>query len=161
MSDDLFDGPGSADQLDLDAIEGNLLLVKPIQQLSGINTAFGAKDAVEADVHILDGPQGGEVLRGAYIFPLVLQGQVKGNVGTGRFNLGRVGKGTPKPGQKPPWKMLDPTESDRDLARRYIASDKYKENSAAPVAEPAAVSAAGAGAAPTDPWGSNNDQPPF
>lgn len=157
MSDDLFDNPGSSDQLDLEAVEGNLLLVKPIQQLTGINTAFGAKDAVESDVHILDGPQAGEVLRGAYIFPLVMQGQIKGNAGTGRFNLGRVGKGTPKPGQKPPWKLLDPTDADKDLARRYLASDKYKENNTAPVAAAAAAPAPAA-----DPWGAAaSADPPF
>lgn len=161
MSDDQFDDPGSADQLDLDAVEGNLLLVKPIQQLTGINTAFGAKDAVESDVHVLDGNLAGEVLRGAYIFPLVMQGQVKSNAGTGRFNLGRVGKGTPKPGQKPPWKLLDPTDADKELARRYLASDKYKANSAAPVAVAAAPAPAPSPAPADDPWGSGNEEPPF
>lgn len=160
MSDDLFDAPGSADQFSPEDNEGRLLLVKPLQQLTGVTTVHGAKDAVEADIHILDGDQAGTVLRGAYVFPLVLQGQVKGNIASGRFNLGRLGKGVAKPGQKPPWKLADPTSDDTDSARRYLASDVYKRNTSAPVA----VAAAGAPAA-TDPWGAApapaSHEPPF
>ncbi|AER47626.1 hypothetical protein DS6A_72 [Mycobacterium phage DS6A] len=157
MSDDLFDDPGSADQIDLEAVEGRLLLVKPHEVREGIKTAFGEKDAVEADVHVLDGGDAGTVHRGVYLFPLVLIGQLKGNAGTGRFNLGRLGKGEAKPGQKPPWKLLDPTNDDRDLARRYLASDRYKQNTAAPEPEPVAAAAPAGG----DPWGGSNEAPPF
>ena len=151
---DLFDAPGKADQLDWDVLEGRLVLVKPLKVLDGITTAFGAKDAIEVDLHVLDGSDAGSVYRNGYVFPLVLQGQIKGNVGTGRFNLGRVGKGNPKPGQKPPWRLLEPTEADKDLARKYLASDKYKENTAPPVPAAAAPAA--------DPWGSNaTAEPPF
>lgn len=174
MSEDQFDNPGSADQVDWKTLEGRLLLIKPLQQLTGINTANGAKDAVEADVHVLDGDTAGTVCRGAYVFPLVLQGQIKGNAGTGRFNLGRLGKGTAKPGQNAPWKLADPTDADKDLARRYLASDRYKQNNAAPAPAPVAAAAPAAdpwGAAPApaaapaaaapaaDPWG--GDSPPF
>lgn len=155
MTTDMFDGPGSADQFSPSNYEGRLLLIKPLQQLHGINTANGPKDAVEADIHILDGDGAGTALRGAYIFPLVLQGQVRSNIGTGRFNLGRLGKGSAKPGQNAPWVLRDPTDADKDLARRYLASDKFKQNNAA--AEPTPAAAAPA----SDPWGSSGDEPPF
>jgi hypothetical protein len=170
MSDDLFDGPGSADQFGPEEHEGRLLLIKPLKQLTGVTTVHGAKDAVEADIHILDGPRAGEILRGAYIFPLVLQGQVKGNVGSGRFNLGRLGKGSAKSGQKPPWKLSEPTADEQQTARRYLASDHYKNGAAAapapaPAAAPAQSDPWGAAPAPAataaaDPWGSS-DKPPF
>jgi hypothetical protein len=154
VSDDIFDEPGSGssgDNFTPDDLSGRLLLVKPLDHRHGINTAFGEKEAIEADVHVLDGGDAGSVLRAVYVFPLALIGQLKGNVATGRFCLGRLGKGTPKPGQKPPWRLLDPTEDDKTLARKYVASDKFKVNDkpAAP-AKPAA-----------DPWGSADDTPPF
>ncbi|PKQ59759.1 hypothetical protein B5566_02645 [Mycobacterium sp. MHSD3] len=157
MSEDQFDDPGSADQFSPEAHEGRLLLVKPLQQLQGVTTVHGPKDAIESDVHILDGPEAGTVLRGSYIFPLVLQGQIKANTGTGRFNLGRLGKGTPKPGQKPPWKLQESTDDDKALARRYLASAKYQENNttgpvAVAAAPPPSVTA-------SDPW--SGDEPPF
>jgi hypothetical protein len=162
---DQFDGPGSADQFSPKDFEGQLLLIKPLQQLTGITTSNGAKDAVEADVHILDGAGAGEVLRGAYVFPLVLQGQIKGNIGSGRFNLGRLAKGVAKPGQNPPWKLTDPTPEDTELARRYLNSDHYKNANAAPApvaaAAPAAAPPAAAAAPADDPWGSNASAPPF
>ena len=152
MSDDLFDGPGRSDTIDWEALKGHLILVKPLKKLDKVTTTFGDKDAIESDVHIPDGPEAGTVKRNGYIFPLVLQGQVKGNIGTGRMNLGRVGLATPKPGQKPAWILEDPTESDRETARRYLASEIGKSNTAEPVAAVAAAS---------DPWGNGGSEPPF
>jgi hypothetical protein len=160
MSDDLFDGPGSADKFSPEDHKGRLLLFKPTQLLHDVPTKdYGDKDAIEADIHILDGPDAGTVLRDGRVFPLVLIGQLKGNVGTGRFNLGRLGQGEATKG-KPPWKLFDPTPEDADLARRYLASDKYKENSSAPAAPAAAAAPA------SDPWGSapaaaTSHEPPF
>lgn len=119
---DQFDAPGSASGLDLKEIEGRLLLVKPLSQETGINTSLGEKDAVRADITVLDGPDAPIENTDVLIFPRVLQGQVKANIGTGRFNLGRLGKGLAKPGQNPPWKLADPTDADKDVARAYLAS---------------------------------------
>jgi len=46
--------------------------------------------------------RGNQEFRDTLIFPNVLQGQVRGNIGTGRANLGRLGKGVKKPGQNAP-----------------------------------------------------------
>lgn len=119
---DQFDAPGSATGLDLASIEGRLLLIKPLAQETGINTSLGMKDAVRADVVVLDGPDSPAAHGDILIFPKVLQGQVKANIGTGRFNLGRLGKGNAKPGQNAPWKLADPTDADKDTARAYLAS---------------------------------------
>lgn len=160
MSDDLFDGPGSADVFKPVDHNGRLLLIKPKQYLTGVPTKdYGEKDAIEADIHILDGPAAGTVLRDGRVFGLVMIGQLKGNVGTGRFNLGRLGQGAATKGN-PPWKLAEPTGEDAELARRYLSSDKYKENTtaAAPAPAPAAVAAAPAA---SDPWGSSSGEPPF
>ncbi|PJE23619.1 MAG: hypothetical protein CK431_10205 [Mycobacterium sp.] len=159
MSDDLFDGPGSADVFKPTEHNGRLLLIKPKQFLTKVPTKdYGEKDAIEADIHILDGPAAGTVLRDGRIFSLVLIGQTKGNVGSGRFNLGRLGQGPATKGN-PPWKLFDPTGEDAELARRYLTSDKYKENTSAPA--PAAEPAAAAAPAASDPWASSSNEPPF
>ncbi|WP_052313654.1 hypothetical protein [Nocardia thailandica] len=118
---DMFDNPGSATGLDFSSIEGRLLLIKPLALETGINTSLGEKDAVRADITVLDGPDSPEEHRDILIFPKVLQGQVKANIGTGRMNLGRLGKGTAKPGQQAPWKLGDPTDADKDAARAHLA----------------------------------------
>lgn len=158
MVSDEFDGPGSADQISWEDLADRLLLIRPLEILTGINTVHGAKDATVVDLHVLDGPEAGTVYRAGYVFPLVLQNQIKGNVASGRFNLGRLGKGQPKPGQKPPWKLNDPTEDDKVLARRYLASDHYKANGAA--STPASASSDPWGAAPAA-FSGAGDEPPF
>lgn len=153
MSADQFDSPGSATGIDLKEINGRLLLIKPHRVEQGINTTMGPKDATVADVHVLDGDDAGTFYKDVFLWPKVLQSQVKANVATGRYNLGRLAQGTAKPGQNPPWKLDDPNDADKDLARRYLVSDKFKENTTP--TPPAA-------AASTDPWGSNNStEPPF
>ena len=117
---DMFDGPGSASGVVWAEIEGSLLLIKPIKAEEGIQTAFGEAAAVRADLTVLDGPQKGEEYNDTLIFPKGLQAQVKGNCGTGRFNLGRLGKGQAKPGQSAPWLLGDPTDQDKDVARAWI-----------------------------------------
>ncbi|MCK8674119.1 hypothetical protein M1M07_23785 [Rhodococcus sp. HM1] len=118
---DMFDAPGSASGVKWEDLNGKLLLIQPLSEEAGINTSFGAANAVRANVTVLDGPTAGEEFNDTLIFPKVLQSQVKGNVGTGRFNLGRLGKGLAKPGQSAPWMLGDPTDSDKDIARAHLA----------------------------------------
>lgn len=118
---DMFDAPGSASGLDLKTIEGRLLLIKPLSEEKDIQTSFGPKNAIRADVTVIDGPGAPEDHNDVLIWPLVLQGQIRSNIGTGRYNLGRLGKGTGKPGQQPPWKLADPTDADKDTARAHLA----------------------------------------
>lgn len=122
MSSDPFDGPGSASGIQWADYEGRLLLITPHEYLPEVSTSLGVKSAVRADVVVLDGPGAPEEIPDTLIFPRVLQGQVKGNAGTGRMNLGRLGKGVAKPGQSAPWQLGQPTDTDKDLARQYLAS---------------------------------------
>jgi len=119
---DMFDGPSSASGIKWTDLQGRLLLIKPHSYEEGIQTAFGEANAVKADVIELDGPDAGTEHSDTLIFPKVLAGQVKANAGTGRYNLGRLGKGAAKPGQSAPHQLGDPTDADKEVARRYLAS---------------------------------------
>jgi hypothetical protein len=115
---DMFDGP--AEQARITDYEDDLLLVKPLEIEKDIRTAFGDADATVSDVTVLDGDHAGREHRGMLIFQKALQGQLSDRVGTGRMLLGRLGKGTAKAGQSPPWLFFDPTEEDRETARAWI-----------------------------------------
>lgn len=117
---DLFESPASTAALDLTELTGRLLLIKPHRWERDVNTSLGVKDAVVADVTVLDGDDE-PPLTDVFVWPVVLQSQLKSTVGTGKYCLGRLGKGVAKPGQNPPWKLADPTGDDQRLARKYLA----------------------------------------
>lgn len=142
---DLFTDPGTASGINLAELEGRLLLLKPHRVEYGIKTSLGDRDATVADVHVVDGPDAGTVSTEVFIWPRVLQGQLRTNLGTGMFCLGRLGKGTAKPGQNAPWKLLDATDADKAAARAYLEK------------KPAAATAPAAVGAPV----ADDDEPPF
>ena len=143
MSNDPFDSPGSSVGVQWDQLNGRLLLITPLTAEKDIKTTNGPADAIRANLVVLDGPNGVEEFRDTLIFPKVVQSQVRGNIGTGRANLGRLGQGNKKPGQSPPWRLTDPTDADKDIARSYYAGAPAKPTET--VAEPVA---AGAGKRP-------------
>lgn len=100
---------------DWKALEGCLLMVKPLQHLPDIN-------AVQADIHIIDGKKAGTVLRAVHVIPPMLQDQIRSNAELGLLNLGRLGRGAPA-GRGNPWKLLEQTAFDRHLALRYLESE--------------------------------------
>ena len=108
MTDHLIDSPGSTTAIGLEELKGRLLLLRPTRVEIGISTVLGPKDATVADVYVLDGEDSGRVYTQAYIWPKVLQVQLRPTVGTGRYCLGRLGQGVAKPGQSAPWKLADP-----------------------------------------------------
>jgi hypothetical protein len=127
MASDLFDDPASASALDLEGLIGRLLLVQPSRVETGVKTTLGEKDATVVDLHVIDGPNSGEVHDEAFVWPRVLQAQLRPKVGTGRYVLGRLGKGVAKPGQNAPWKLADATDDDKELARKYLAALNVRE----------------------------------
>jgi hypothetical protein len=116
---DAFDSPSSGARIT--DFENSLLLVKPTSREEQIPTTFGPADAIVADVVVLDGSETNpEPYTDVYVFQKALQGQLKAKVGSGRYVLGRLGKGTAKPGQSAPWLLTDPTEKDKETARVYL-----------------------------------------
>lgn len=119
MSDDEFSSPGTAAGFRLANYEGRLLLFHVTSVETGINTTFGPTDAIKAYVEILDGPTAGEGYADSLIFGKVIIQQLSGSVG-GRV-LGRLEKGNAKPGQNAPWRLADPSEMDKTIARKHLA----------------------------------------
>ncbi len=131
-STDPFSSPAEGgDRLPLDDVEGSLLLFTVHGVEKDIQTQYGTSDAVKCDVAALDGDHKAETWDGALIFPRVLQSQLSPRVGG--MVLGRLGKGTAKPGQSAPWTLADPTDDDRETGRKYLA---HIEATKPPATEP-------------------------
>lgn len=115
---DEFEAPASAVGIKWDDYKGDLLLIAVKQVETGISTSFGPKDAVRADVTVLDGTAANEVFVDTLIFPSVLISQTRSAIG--KKVLGRLGQGQAKPGQKAPWRLIEATEEDKAVARAYL-----------------------------------------
>lgn len=164
-----FGAPDNS-QFKPEAHNGRLALVLPHEYKSGIPTTYGVKDAIDAEVVILDGPEAGLRIPTARIFSLVMLGQLKGKVGGSEAVLGRIGKGQAKQGQQAPWILADPTDEDIAVATRW--EQKYGE-----LKQPASVGASSNGGgnassgenwasqrgntAPPKPDQQSYDEPPF
>lgn len=120
---DPFNSPATGGRFSAENNNGKLLLITPTSYKEGIDTTFGKKDAVEATVVIINETAVGdsEKIEDALLFGGVLIGQTKSFIGKGLV-LGRLGQGTAKKGQKPPWVLADPTDAEKDVARAYLAS---------------------------------------
>lgn len=115
-----FDQPGgTGDSITWDELKGALLLVEPLSFESQIPTSLGPKDAVKANVHVLDGPQSGKSYTETLIFPKVLCSQTKNKLG--RKVLARLGQGNAKPGQSAPWQLNETTQADIAVGEAFLA----------------------------------------
>lgn len=117
---DMFDAPASGAKIT--NFEGALLLLQPTEYRENIATSFGPADAVVTEVAVLDGRDSGQKHSGVLIFQKALMGQLRPKVGSGRYVLGRLGRGVAKAGQSAPWMLLDPTDADKDTARAHFAA---------------------------------------
>lgn len=130
VTDVLFDDPGG-DNVEWADHLGKLLLIWPLSQEEVKTADYGDKDAIRADMVVLDGPDGSEELPDILVFPLVLQGQLRKGLRTGNPVLGRLGQGEAKldsrgkEKQKPPWKLFPASDEDKAMAARYV-KDKPK-----------------------------------
>lgn len=120
---DPFDRPAAGGKFNAEDHINKLLLITPTGYIKDKPTTFGVKDCVEANIVVINeaAPGDSEEIEDALLFGGVLIGQTKSKVNKGMV-LGRLGQGTAKPGQKPPWILTDPTDADADTARAYLAS---------------------------------------
>lgn len=100
---------------------GHLLLIYPRDLRTGIVTVNGAADAINADVVILTDQSGPRAETGVLIFQKMLIGTLKGSIGADPV-LGRLARGTARPGQSAPY-VLNPFEAaDGAYATSYLQS---------------------------------------
>lgn len=100
--------------------KGALLVIEPLSFESGIQTSFGAADAVKANVHVLTA-NGSEDYEDCLVFPKLLASQLKGQIGN--KVVGRLGQGAAKPGQSAPWVLEAATAEDLAKAQAWVAQN--------------------------------------
>ena len=100
---------------------GALLLIEPLSVETGIQTSFGAADAVRANVTIIEGPGAGESFPDTLVFPKLLQSQLRSQVG--KKVLGRLGQGSAKPGQSAPWLLNEASADDIAKAEAWVRAN--------------------------------------
>lgn len=83
-------------------LNGHLLICYPLSVEKDIPTTYGAKDAIRINVADLTT---GEFHGDALWFGGYLIGGLKNSIGTPVLAV--MGQGEAKPGQSPPWKLLD------------------------------------------------------
>lgn len=98
--------------------KGALLLIEPTSFESQVNTAFGAADAVKANVYVIDGAGAGDSYAETMIFPKLLVSQTKQMIG--KKVLGRLGQGQGKPGQSAPWLLNEASPEDIAKAEAWV-----------------------------------------
>ena len=109
----------SGEKVPMADLVGALCLIYVKEVRPNITTAYGEKEAVACNWHVLDGPKANEVYEDALIFQGALIGSLKGAVG-GDPVLGRIGLGIKKPGQNAPYVINPFTAQDAVLATAYI-----------------------------------------
>jgi hypothetical protein len=116
-------GPKPAD------LQGQLLIFKPIEYRSGIETVNGPADAISCDVTNLDTNQEySDVL----FFNIAIRNALRPLIG--QRVLGRIQQGVAKPGKTAPWIIVDASADQAAIAK----ASAYKPGAATPTAPAAA-----------------------
>lgn len=138
-NDDPFKS-GSSGGAGITEYEDQLLLVTPTEYIESMKTIHGHRDALRADVVVLDAPGGPEEVEDVLIFAAMIissgKRQAKFNEANGvdpqtgypKMTLGVLisDVSQQKKGQDPPWVLKEPTDEQKALARDYLA-DKKRE----------------------------------
>ena len=122
-------GPKPAD------LQGQLLIFKPIEYRSGIETVNGPADAISCDVINLDtNEEHSDVL----FFNIAIRNALRPLIG--QRVLGRIQQGVAKPGKTAPWIIADASADQAAIAK----ASAFKPGApAAPAATPAPAAADG------------------
>ena len=130
-----FAAPASASGISWEDLNGRLLVIEPHAVEHAVSTSLGPKDAVRADVHVIDVEP--EDYEDVLIFPRVLISQLSSRVG--QKVLGRLGQGVAKPGQSAPWLISSEVSPADQQAGLDWLSRATRKPFAAPAAQPERV----------------------
>lgn len=121
-------GPKPAD------LQGQLLIFKPVEYRTAIETVNGPADAISCDlINLETGEEHSDVL----FFNIALRSALRPLIG--QKVLGRIKQGVAKPGKTAPWILEDASQDPIALAK----AQGYKPGAAAAPAAPAATPTAG------------------
>ena len=96
-------------------LQGHLLIIKPVEYKTGIQTSLGEAEAIEVDLVDLDtNTEHTSVL----FFNVALRASLKPQIG--KSVLARIGQGVAKPGKSAPWILIDAT-ADADAVAKATA----------------------------------------
>jgi len=130
MSDRYSTPAPPADPVNWQELVRCLLLIKPLEVESNVQTVHGATSAVRVNMIVLDGAQTGREYADALVFPRMMQAQIKSRIG--QMVLGRLTQGTAKPGQTAPWVLAEATPADEQIADAHLRN----ASSSAPASQP-------------------------
>lgn len=119
-------GPPGGEPFDFNAHNGALLLIEVIgyeEHVPTVHTLPGEKTpAVRANINVLDGRMAGEKTRDTLVFPKVLQGQLRSNIG--KLVLGRLRQGEAKNNKNPAWELTPATPQDTATAQQFMLAQR-------------------------------------
>jgi hypothetical protein len=93
-------------------LQGHLLIIKPVEYKTGIQTSLGEAEAIEVDLVDLDtNTEHTSVL----FFNVALRSALKSNIG--KSVLAKIGQGVAKPGKSAPWILIDETGNPDSVAK--------------------------------------------
>lgn len=121
MTESPFAAPAPAAGIQYDQLKGRLLVVEPHALEPKISTTLGEKDAIRADLHVIDQDEP-ETHEDVLIFPRVLISQLRPRIG--QMVLGRLEQGIAKPGQSAPWRIAEATAQDQALGGDWLRKRK-------------------------------------
>lgn len=137
MADDPFKS-GASGGAGITEYDGQLLLVTPTEYVESIATSYGETDAVRVDFVVLDAPDGPEEVEDTLVFQRILISAMKRQAifnekhgvdpqtGYPKMILGVLAPNTEKQkkGQDAPWDLLEPSDEQKALARKYLEGKK-------------------------------------
>jgi hypothetical protein len=124
MTANPFSTPSSSEKVIVAENLGKLMLITPKEVLASVPTIHGDKEALVADVTILDttGKGKNEVFNDVRIFQGVLIGKLKTSIGKPMPVLGTLAQGEAKKGKNAPWVINAPTDAEVKVGIAYWES---------------------------------------
>lgn len=116
MSD--WDTPDTSDFFTIKDHVGDLVIIAVNEFTPDFVTAMGVRDTIKAEIAIVDGNEADTRYAEALLFGSRVVPQLRGKIGA--VVLGRIARGTAKPGQSAPYLIEKPTQHDKELATKWV-----------------------------------------